>query len=74
MLLKRSVRVPVELVSCPVTLSARAYGSEGRSEARRQPTDQYDAALDTTEDHERVQMAVNRPSAINIISGLPATP
>jgi hypothetical protein len=27
------------------------YGSESRSEARRQPTDQYDAALDTTDDH-----------------------
>jgi hypothetical protein len=41
----------VELASCLVTPSARAYGSKGRLAARRQPTDQYDGALDTTGDH-----------------------
>ena len=30
-----------------------AYGSKGRLAARRQPTDQYDGALDTTGDHIR---------------------
>ena len=41
----------VELASCLVTPSARAYGSEGRLAARRQPTNQYDGALDTIDDH-----------------------
>ena len=30
---------------------ARAYGSKDRLAARRQPTDQYDGALDTIDDH-----------------------
>ena len=34
-----------------VDVAARAYGLEGRLEARRQPTDQYGKALDTTDDH-----------------------
>jgi hypothetical protein len=40
-----------ELVSGLVEPSACAYGSEGRLAARRQPTDQYDGALDTIDDH-----------------------
>jgi hypothetical protein len=39
------------LPSCLVTLSAGAYGSDGRLAAKRQPTDQYDGALNTTGDH-----------------------
>src|SRR6478672_1772482 len=41
----------VELVSCLTTAPARAYGSKSRLAARRQPTDQYDGALDTTGGH-----------------------
>jgi hypothetical protein len=46
-----STYTTVELVSCLVTPPARAYGSKGRLAARRQPTDQYDGALDITGDH-----------------------
>src|ERR1700736_3373801 len=37
--------------SCLVVSSACAYGSERRLAARRQPTDQYNGALNTTGDH-----------------------
>jgi hypothetical protein len=41
----------VGLASCVVTPSARAYGSEDRLAAGRQPTDQYDGALGNIDHH-----------------------
>ena len=46
-----STHTTIELESCLFAPSARAYGSKGRLAARRQPTHQYDGALDITGDH-----------------------
>src|ERR1700687_1521322 len=46
-----SAHTTAELASCLVTPTARVYGSEGRSAARRQQTGQYGGALDAIDDY-----------------------